>query len=230
MIPRTEFRVNPTPPENATFWTPQQEEISEEGIGFFRGTWNIGEVEKSEAIDLISAERRIADLVDQASSSHAEFETIAKAIEDSDPEQLPSNLPDSQATMEILKIIGNGYEEEPVIGCLEIGVSGLCHALASIGCTPAASCRGHLSDRPWSYHPVVFMAAGRSTVRWLHPLVKMSGCGFAVDEERNNLIVIESPSIENFMAMAELVVSTEQDREIYSQETMAIDCNQQTLW
>ncbi|WP_158718801.1 hypothetical protein [Streptomyces sp. NRRL WC-3795] len=98
-------------------------------------------------------------------------------------------------------------EDGSPLDALELGVAGLSYALASVGCFTAASCRSHYSDHSWSDRPVIFFAAERSTVEWLTPLVRQSGCGYADGSQRApRLLIVEAPSITNFMDLAGRVI------------------------
>ncbi|GGT62561.1 hypothetical protein [Streptomyces lateritius] len=207
MIPSIELEVMPDFPAYATFGLPDVDEITEEGFGWFRDVWYLGSVSHEEALSVITEERRLANLIDALSLTHMEFEAIARAVEYNDPGYFPDGFtlrhPENR---EIIEIVGDGHSADPVLDCLEIGVAGLSYALSSVGCITAASCRGHLSDQRWSDRPVVFFAAERPTVHWLTPLVRDSGCGFDDGSDRGQLIVIEAPSISNFMELARRIV------------------------
>jgi hypothetical protein len=83
--------------------------------------------------------------------------------------------------------------KEGVLGGLELGVAGLVHALASVGCFPAASCRGHSGPEAWARHPVVYLAVDRPRASVLEQFVQVAGYGFGVDLERSDLLIIEGP-------------------------------------
>lgn len=92
---------------------------------------------------------------------------------------------------------------------LELGVSGLVHALNAVGIVTAASCRSHnQSHSPWSDYPIVVFAANREQLALLQPLVEASGCGFEVDSiDRPELIAVVAPSVLETMAFGKLVLA-----------------------
>jgi hypothetical protein len=87
---------------------------------------------------------------------------------------------------------------------LEIGVAGLAHALASVGCLTAASCRSHVSDRSWSDCPVVFFAAPAWRLELLADLIAAAGCGLEADR---GMLPIVAPSIVHMHALGEKIVA-----------------------
>ncbi|MEW2302723.1 hypothetical protein AB0958_22585 [Streptomyces sp. NPDC006655] len=208
MIPRIDVKVDPSFPEGVPMCMPEEDEISEEGYGFFRGVWDISGVTHEEARAIVEEERGLAHLVDQVSADPEEFEDVARAVERGDPDCLPDGFEDRHPGSEILEIVGDGDREEGVLDGLEIGVAGLSFALSSIGCFPAASCRSHASGRSWSDRPVVYFAAERLTVHWLTPMVRDSGCGFGNGSDRGALLFVEAPSITNLMDLANQILNT----------------------
>ncbi|MFI7009885.1 hypothetical protein [Streptomyces sp. NPDC050145] len=206
MIPRIDVKVDPSFPEGAPMGMPAEDEISEEGYGFFRGVWDISGVTHDEARAIVEEERDLVHLVDQASTDADSFEDFAISVERGDPDSLPAGFAERQPDSELLEIVGDGDREDNVLDSLEIGVAGLSYALSSIGCFPAASCRSHASGHSWSDRPVVYFAAERLTVHWLTPLVRDSGCGFGNGGDRGDLLFVEAPSISNFMKLANLIL------------------------
>ncbi len=71
-------------------------------------------------------------------------------------------------------------EDEPgALADLELSVAGLVCALATVRIIPAASCRGHTGQRPWSEVPVVLFATTEYSARALQPLVEATGCSLS---------------------------------------------------
>lgn len=207
LIPTMRLDVDPSFPASLAMGMPDEDEVSEEGYGYFRDVWAMGEVTHEEAIHMINEERRLVGLVDQGSQSHAEFEALAKALERGEPEYLPPGYASEHPSSELLQLLSELDEETPPLDALELGVAGLSYALTSIGCFTAASCRSHRSDTSWTDRPVIFFAAERPTVHWLTPMVRDSGCGFADGSERaDKLLIVEAPSITNLMDLAERIV------------------------
>ncbi|MFF3300816.1 hypothetical protein [Streptomyces sp. NPDC002908] len=207
MIPRIDLEVDPSFPTGAPMGMPPEDEISEEGYGYFRGVWDISGVNRNEALAVVNEERRLAALVDEVTTRSDEFEAIASALEDGDPDALPPDFATRNPASEILELVGDGDREEAVLDGLELGVAGVAFALSSIGCFPAASCRSHATDRSWSDRPVVYFAAERPTVHWLVPLVRDSGCGFGDGSGHGGLLFVEAPSISNLMDLATAIVT-----------------------
>ncbi|MET8100707.1 hypothetical protein ABZV29_30295 [Streptomyces sp. NPDC005236] len=207
MIPRIDLKVDPSFPEGVPMAMPPEEEIDEEGYGFFRGVWDISGATREEALMAIEEERRLVALLDQVAQTPQEFEAIATALEDGDPDCLPPGFAAGHPDSEILEIVGDGDREVGVLDCLEIGVAGLSFALSSIGCFPAASCRSHSRKDSWSERPIVLFAAEPQTVHWLTPLVRESGCGFGDGSGHGELLFVEAPSITNFVDLANRIVA-----------------------
>jgi hypothetical protein len=206
VIPVVDIEVDPSFPANVALGLPPEDEIDEEGYGFFRGVWDIGDVSHEEAVAMVKEERHLSNLVDRAALTHVDFEAIANALESNDPDSLPAGFVAEHPESEIVELVGDGYTAEPLLGSLELGVAGLSYALTSIGCFTAASCRSHLSDHSWSPRPVVYFAAERPTVHWLTPLVRDTGCGFDDGSSHGRLLIVEAPSITNFMDLASRIL------------------------
>ncbi|MET8698258.1 hypothetical protein ABZW10_05195 [Kitasatospora sp. NPDC004723] len=207
MIPHIDIEVDPSFPAGVAMGMPPEDEISEEGYGYFRDTWDISGFSRADAAAVIEEERRLVDLLNQVTTTREEFEAVAAAMEQGDPGNLPPGFAERHPGSEILAIVGDGDRDESVVEALDIGVAGLSYALSSIGCFPAASCRSHIGERPWTDRPVVFFAAERATVQWLTPLVRDTGCGFADGSERGRLLILEAPSISNLMDLAARIVA-----------------------
>ncbi|MFF6862950.1 hypothetical protein [Streptomyces ardesiacus] len=207
MIPTADVDVDPAFPADLSMGLPDEDDVDEEGYGYFRDVWTIGAVDRDEAVRMIEEERRLVNLVDQASGTPAEYEAIARAVEVGELESLPPGYADQHPDSELVRIVGRDLEDSSPLDALELGVAGLSYAMASIGCFTAASCRSHHSDNSWSDRPVIFFAAERPTVEWLTPLVRESGCGYSDGSERApRLLVLEAPSITNFMELADRVI------------------------
>ncbi|WP_329289377.1 hypothetical protein [Streptomyces sp. NBC_01455] len=207
MIPTADIDVDPRFPADLAMGLPDEEEVDEEGYGYFRDVWTIGAVSREEAIAIIEEEQRLVRLVDHASRDHGEFEALATAVERREVDRLPRGYTEQHPDSDLVHEASLDSDDGVPLEALELGVAGLSYALASAGCFTAASCRSHHSDRPWADRPVIFFAAERSTVHWLATLARDSGCGFADGSERAaKLLVLEAPSITNFMDMASRIV------------------------
>ncbi|WP_327670416.1 MULTISPECIES: hypothetical protein [unclassified Streptomyces] len=198
-----DIEVDPSFPTNLTMGLPDPEDVGEEGYGCFRDVWTMGNVPRREALAMIKEERHLMGLVDQASRTDTDFEAIAKAVESGEVDYLPAGHTARYPDSELVRIIDEFADEGAPLDGLDLGVAGLTYALSCSGCFTAASCRSHRSDHSWTDHPVIFFAAERSTVQWLTPMVRESGCGFADGSDRGDrLLVVEAPSTRNFMDLA----------------------------
>jgi len=90
-------------------------------------------------------------------------------------------------------------DDAVLLGGLEVGVSGLVHALAAIGCPTAASCRSHAHARSWSDCPVVFFACADTQMEPLTELIASAGCGLG---EERSILKIYAPSIREMSVAA----------------------------
>ena len=203
MIPRADITISSELPTQATYWIPDEEDMSEEGIGFFRDTWLIRDVEHEVAAKIAADERRISHIVNRLATDVQSFDQLARAVESAEPEELPPDLPDGPELEELKDLVNDDFS--PLEG-LDLGVAGLVFALASIGCIPAASCRGHAGSLSWAEYPVVFMATDRTYAQRLEPLVDRAGCGFAIDDYRPNLLMIYGASIEDTISLAAFIL------------------------
>ncbi|WP_030321049.1 hypothetical protein [Streptomyces flavochromogenes] len=208
MIPRTEYPVSSRIPEEAEFWMPTEEDIpDDEGIGAFRGVWMILGVTSEEARTIVSAEAAQIAMLAELASSESQFEEIARACDTG----VVDGVQDEGIRRQLLQRIPSFSEGEPEdfyadLGDLEVGVAGLAYALSYIGAVPVASCRGHVSERPWAENPVVFAAVDRPRAEWLEPLLDEAGCGFHIDPSRPEFLVIDAPSVVESNALAKLIV------------------------
>ena len=200
-------------PEEATYWTPGPEYPADEedSLGYFHDVWPIVDIDHSRADATVAGERYVIEFVDFLSRDPAEFEGIATAIECGYPDTLPPGFSGRWQSAGIIEMVGDGEIPEPAFEGMELGVAGLVFALASIGCFPAASCRSH-TERSWSPYPVVFFAADRDRASWLRLLVESAGCGFAVDRNRSDLLLIEGPSIRHTSDLADSIIEKSPNR------------------
>ena len=230
MIPQREVEVSSDLPAEATYWMPTEEDIpDDEGIGFFRDNWIILGWTREEASDLLTEEKRICQLVDDLSASAEVFEVFAKAVENGDAEDIPADVKESDRGQAFANSLSEEYS--PLEG-LELGVSGLTHALCAIGCVPVASCRSHFGPSSWAHCPVVLFATTRQSAEWLQTLVAHAGCGFNADPSRPEFMVIEGPSIKNFMTLAYTIIEKFATAPVIGLECIQGDYNpdQGALW
>jgi hypothetical protein len=190
VIPRLDLGAQLVPelPPTATYWMPSEDEIADGAIGHFRGVWPLHDVRPEDAAAVVANEQAAVRALDAHATDAREFDRLARALE----ARPPGND----------EVAGDRVD----LGGLEVGVAGLSYALAAIGCVPAASCRGHLGDDAWSYHPIVFAAVDRPHAEWLLPRVRRARCGFGIGAGRENLLAIRASSILETMALAASVL------------------------
>lgn len=180
---------------------PDPEEVSEEGFGGFRDTWYIGHVANADLKAILREEAELMRIVDAVAATPEEFEELASAIEGCDLESLPEQLREAAMREGLAACVD---EEIAPLDGLELGVAGLAHALGSVGCLTAASCRWHSRDRSWSDCPVVFFAAPAWRLELLVGLIADAGCGLHADR---GMLAIYAPSIRNMHALAETIAA-----------------------
>lgn len=184
---------------------PRGDEIGEEGFGHFRDTWAIHRLLRGEAREIIETERTLLDVAGRVASTADEFDAVCAALESGDPEVLPDGFDGAPAWTELEPHMN---DDVSVFGGLELGVAGLVAALSAIGgIRTAASCRSH-GSHSWSPQPVVLFAADRYRAERLQPLVQETGCGFAIDPARPQLLCIVAPSVINMGALAAMVLDS----------------------
>jgi hypothetical protein len=202
MIPRVELDLDPSLPPDSAFWTPEPEDLASGGLGFFDGVWIIDDSTIDDATRLLEVERDLVELAAAHAQDAETFDAIAMAIEYCDCDVLPEGVAASASE----SLIACVDDDIPALEGLELGVAGLSHALSSVGIPTAASCRGHAVLSLWSPYPVVYAAVGESEARRLAKLVARSGCGFCIDPERSEFLVIRASSITDTMELARLVL------------------------
>jgi hypothetical protein len=208
MIPRQHIALDDHLPTEATFWIPDEElleeltESGEGGLDYFHEVWPILEVPAHDAAQMLDLERSILGLVDAVADNPDDFDDLCSAIEDANPEGVPAHLRHTDAFRRLEALVDFEF---PTFDRLELGVAGLAYALSAVGCYPAASCRGH-GEHGWSTVPVVIFAADREHAMSLVPLVREAGCGFGLDATRPNLLTIAAGSIEDLMALTQLLL------------------------
>src|ERR1035437_4560967 len=186
MFPTTSLSGSSDIPPEATFWMPRPEDIDEEGIGEFRGTWLIKDVPVREAQRLMRQERRIAEVVGRLAATAEDFDRIARAVEDGyDPDEPESSYALNAEERAALDEFAVSEDEPCALDDLELGVAGLVYVLATVRIIPAASCRGYTGDRTWSEVPVVLFATTEYRAQALQPLDEATGCYLEIDAVRS---------------------------------------------
>jgi hypothetical protein len=203
MIPIADIQPE-VPSPLPTCRMPSSDEITEDGFGYFRGTWFIGHVPVIEAQVAVREEGGIMDWLDEVATNPDEFERLASAIEIQDEAALTEPLLTRALTHGLGQLVTTN-EEDPPLGDLEVGVAGLVHALSTIRCLTAASCRSHMTDQSWSPCPVVLFAAPPWRVELLAQLIIAEGCGLGLDLDRD-LLTVYGASIRDTHRLAERIV------------------------
>ncbi len=208
MIPTFTCEGASSLPANFDFWTPRPTDIDEEGFGCnFRDTWYLSRVPAREARHVVELETTLLDLADLISTDENVFEDLASAIEFGDLGDAPDGCRTHAGWARLEQVLGE--DEGAPFGGLEIGVAGLAVALASTpGCFPAASCRAHSNPRSWASHPVVLVACDKFRATRLAELLAEHECGFEVDPDRAELLVVGAGSVRAMNTLAGSVLAT----------------------
>lgn len=178
---------------------PPSEEISEEGFGYFRGSWLLGRVAVADAESVVSEEAEILTWLDHAAGDSRAFEVLATAIEGRDAAGVAEALVVPTVPNGLDRFVGEWSDDFSPLGGLEVGVAGLSHALSAIGCLTAASCRSHATPHSWSDVPIVFFRAPTWRVELLAELMSSEACGL---EERRDMLTIYAASVRDTHALA----------------------------
>ena len=181
---------------------PDQNEISEEGFGSFRGTWFIGRMPIRDAERVVGYEGRVLEALDYASSRADDFERLAMAAEGGDGSELPDRLGEVFESSGLGELTAWDDDIDP-LGSLEIGVAGLTCSLSAIRCLTAASCRSHITERSWSDCPIVFFAAPAWRVELLADLIARANCGLDADR---GMLKIYGRSVRNMHDLAQAIL------------------------
>lgn len=180
---------------------PTREEISEDGFGYFRGTWRIGHIRVSEARRAVDFERELVDALDAVALDGREYEVLAHAVEEFEPDD---EFPMVLRGTPVEGILGRVDENSP-LGGLEIGVAGLTYALSSVGFLTAASCRAHEGANSWSDCPVVLFGAHKWRAVELADLAARAECGIGQGRE---MLTVYAQSIRGLMSLADLLLAS----------------------
>ena len=200
MIPSYDVDLSVHLPDGAGYGYPKKSEISEEGFGFFRGTWFLGRPTLRVARELIHVEAEIVCLLDVTAHDSAEYELLAGAVEGRLDD--PADLPDGVSVGPLASYIPGGEDDIPPLDGLEVGVAGLTYALSAVGFLTAASCRAH-DVRSWSDCPVVFFGAHQWRAEMLVNLAQECGCGIG---QARGMLTVYSRSVPALMRLAQAVV------------------------
>jgi hypothetical protein len=181
---------------------PTSNAISDEGFGYFRGTWWLGRVPLSDARQTVKFERDLVAALDALADDEQEFEDIAAAVEHIEPDDgvVPLLLRDTRVEGLVRPFIEDGSP----LGGLEIGVAGLTYVLSTVGFRTAASYRAHTGGHTWSDWPVVLFGAHKWRAALLAALAAEAGCGMGQDRD---MLTVYAPSIRNLMSLAEAVLA-----------------------
>jgi hypothetical protein len=191
------------PSSEFEFWTPETDEIDEyEGFGCFRDVWAITGITTREAIEVFRQDKLLCRVVSDLASDAIEFDVLAAAAESGSTDEI------DVISSGHLAALARYMTGEATLEGLEAGVAGLVYSLSAAGMYPAASCRGHPGPDRWSPFPVVMFAASRPRAEALQPLVENSGCGFAVDPLRPELLAINARSVQDTLRLATAVLGS----------------------
>ena len=204
MYPRADVELDAELPSAAEYWTPEPDDINEEGFSYFENAWPIVGVPEDEAREMLHKDRAAASLVSELASTEAEFDAIASVIETGEPDYAEDVSATKRAALD--PYVAEAEDDDVPLDGLEVGVAGLVYALSAAGAYPAASCRGHHQGHSWSDWPVVLIAIDQCRADLLAPLVKDAGCGFGIDPARSELLAVYSASIEGTIALAGAVI------------------------
>jgi hypothetical protein len=181
---------------------PPEEEISEENWGGFHDTWYLELISVDEAREVVAYERLALERLDHAAATQEEFEALASALEWGETEGPGPGLLRKLRDEGLVELMRDP-DDFGSLGGLELGVSGLVHALSAVGCVTAASCRWHGGERSWSDCPVVFFAAPAAKVETLAGHVRRTGCGL---REARGFLVVEAASVVHLNALARSIL------------------------
>ncbi|MEU5259307.1 hypothetical protein [Amycolatopsis sp. NPDC021455] len=204
MIPVASLDLTPALPSATRYWIPSDDDVTEEGIGYFRDTWLIYDINPQEASVALTEDERLVNFIDSIAQTVEEYDLISAAIEENDPERLDHLLDAGRASLVSTEI--NDEDDPHPLDGLEIGVAGIVSALTAAGFLTAASCRGHVGQMAWSSNPVVYVATDRRHADRVAPLVADHHCGFNIDPSRPELLVIEAPSAREMLSLARAVL------------------------
>ncbi|MFE2486112.1 hypothetical protein ACFXGR_23000 [Streptomyces mirabilis] len=205
MIPALDYTPDADIPHDASFWMPSEEDIpDDEGIGYFRNVWMLLNEPEDVTRHVIETESDLITLVDHLTVSVEEYEALATIIDKGYSGKHPPGRLGHIIRTEAPELLEIAADDELPLYDLELGVAGLSYALSTVGAVPVASCRGH--EGGWSDQPVVFVALDEQRARWLQPLLRESGCGFHISRNREEFLVIDSPSIQHTNALAQEIV------------------------
>lgn len=207
MVPRSAVESYFFLPDTARLPRPDEMD-DDEGLGNFRNVWPVEELSVDEVRRLLRWERASVQAIDEITDSPAEFDDLARVVDlwcaecDWDlsvehPELPPVAFAVVEACIESPDRLMEG---------IDLGVTSLVAALASVGFVPAASCRGHHRDGAWSAVPVVVFAGERERVAALEPFVLAEECNLDDSGNGDCLVALHAPSVLAAMNLAEFVL------------------------
>jgi hypothetical protein len=126
MFPTSSLKGSAQIPSDAEFWMPKPEDIDEEGISFFRGTWLIKDIPVRAARRLAREERNVAEVVGNLAATPQDFDRLAHAAEDG----YEGYVLTAEERAALDSFVSN--DEGAALDSLELGVAGLVYALATV--------------------------------------------------------------------------------------------------
>lgn len=205
MIPLTRIEPCFEVPTGARL--PDEDEVSEEGFGFFRGVWLIGRTPADE-IDAIAAwETGAVDAVSRCASTPEDFDRIARVLEDQtfdEPVDLERDY--DFLTPGVRSILEPHLADAAeMLDGLDLGMASLVLVLNTAGFMTAASCRGHVGSTAWTESPVVHLAGERGHLLALRDDVLAVGGGLERSGNGKGLVRLCLPSVSSAMELAHRV-------------------------
>jgi hypothetical protein len=197
MQPVRDVDVEVVDPDEVQYWVPRAADLADEGFGLYiHDVYPLPILPILDVRALISFECDALDFLIGASSDEVEYENLAQSLE---------LLPDVQD--EGWSIPDSLLERGEGLYGLELGVSGLSHALAARGFHPVASCRSHF-EYSWSDCPVVMFACEKKRLERLMPLCESSGCGVGEVVDRGRpLFSVYAKSVAELIDLASRVAN-----------------------
>lgn len=189
---------------------PDPEDVDEEGYGFFRGVWVIGQVPRDEASSLLEWEGDVVRAIDQLADSSQTFDGLARVIEAFwtfggyviEPDEFPELTDHDRDVLQ-----GCLDARDDWLDGIELGMAGLALVLAASGFMPVCSCRGHVGPNAWATQPSMFFAGDRNRIALLQTAVIQTGCQLGNGSGNGvGLVVVHAPSVAATMDLADAIL------------------------
>jgi hypothetical protein len=186
---------------------PHDDEVDEEGFGFFRGVWVIGPTPFDEIGAIAAWETGAVDAVGRCAATPDEFDSIARVLEYQvfdEPVDLARDYPGlTPGARSILE--PHIVDAAEMLDGLDLGMASLVLVLNTAGFMTAASCRGHVGSTAWTESPVVHLAGERGHLLALRDDVLAVGGGLERSGNGKGLVRLCLPSVSSAMELAHRV-------------------------